>query len=103
MIENMSRATFERSAYFEWVSSCRRHHPVMSGIQNVLVISIGSEWKSLRFGLIWTQFFGDASSEYKSSLAAVKQCAARSLHPGVVLATLVGFKYFSSSLDKSSG
>jgi len=44
MIENMSRATLERSAYFESVSCCWRHQLVMSGIQNVLLISIGSEW-----------------------------------------------------------
>jgi len=44
MIENMSRATLERSAYFQCVSCCCRHQSVMSGIQNVLLISIGSEW-----------------------------------------------------------
>ena len=44
MIENMSHATLERSANFECVSSCCRHQSVMSGIQNVLLISIGSEW-----------------------------------------------------------
>jgi len=44
MIENMSRATLERSAYFECVSSCCRRQSGMSGIQNVLLISIGSEW-----------------------------------------------------------
>jgi len=43
-IENMSRTTLERSAYFQCVSSCWRHQSVMSGIQNVLLISIGSEW-----------------------------------------------------------
>jgi len=44
MIENMLRATLESSAYFECVSSCWCHQSVMSGIQNVLLISIGSEW-----------------------------------------------------------
>jgi len=44
MIENMSRATLERSAYFESVPSCWRNQSVISGIQNVLLISIGSEW-----------------------------------------------------------
>jgi len=44
MIENMSWATLEKSAYFECVSSCWRQQSVMSGIQNVLLISIGSEW-----------------------------------------------------------
>ena len=38
MLENMSRSTLERSAYFECVSSCCRHQSVMSGIQNVLLI-----------------------------------------------------------------
>jgi len=44
MIENMSRATLESSAYFDYVSSCWRHQSVVSGIQNVLLISIGSKW-----------------------------------------------------------
>jgi len=44
MIENMTRATLERSAYFECVFSCWRHQSVMSGIHTVLLISIGSEW-----------------------------------------------------------
>jgi len=44
MTENMSRSTLERSAYFECVSFCWRYQSVMSSIQNVLLISIGSEW-----------------------------------------------------------
>jgi len=44
MIENMSRAILAVSAYFECVSSCWRQQSVMSGTQNVLLISIGSEW-----------------------------------------------------------
>jgi len=44
MIEIMSRATLERSTYFECVSSCCHHQSVMSSIQNVLLISVGSEW-----------------------------------------------------------
>ena len=44
MIENMSRGTLERSAYSECVTSCCCHQLVMSGNQNVLLISIGSEW-----------------------------------------------------------
>ena len=44
MIENMSRATLEWSAYFECVLSCCCHQSVISGIHNVLLISIGSEW-----------------------------------------------------------
>jgi len=43
-IENMTRATLERSVYCECVSSCWRHQSVMSGIHNVLLIYIGSEW-----------------------------------------------------------
>jgi len=44
MIENMLRATLERLMYMECVSSCWRHQLVMSGNQNVLLISIGLEW-----------------------------------------------------------
>jgi len=61
----------------------------MSGIQNVLLISFGSEWLSLRFGLICPQFGVASGSELKYSLAAVNKQAAPSLHPGVVLATLL--------------
>jgi len=43
IIENMSRATFKRSAYFECVSSGWYHLSVISGIENVLLISIESE------------------------------------------------------------
>ena len=43
MIEIMSRATLERSAYFECVSSYCRHQSVIPGNQNILLISIGSE------------------------------------------------------------
>jgi hypothetical protein len=32
MLENMSRTTLERSAYFYWVSTYCRHQSVMSGI-----------------------------------------------------------------------
>jgi len=44
MRKNMSHVTLERSAYFECISSCWRHLLIMSGIQNVLLISIGPEW-----------------------------------------------------------
>ena len=44
MIENMSWATLERSVYFDCDSSCYRHQSVISGNQNVLLISIGSDW-----------------------------------------------------------
>jgi len=44
MLENISRTTLERSMCFESVYSCSRHQSVMSGIQNVLQISIWLEW-----------------------------------------------------------
>jgi len=44
MMENISRATLDRLAYFECVSLCCRHQSVISGNQYVLLISIGSEW-----------------------------------------------------------
>ena len=44
MIENMSCATLERSAYIEGDSSCHRQQLVISSIQNVLLNSIGSQW-----------------------------------------------------------
>jgi len=44
MMDNMSRATFERSAYVARVSECYGNHSSISGIQNVLPISIGLEW-----------------------------------------------------------
>jgi hypothetical protein len=43
MIDGILRATLERSAYFECVSSGWRHQSAMSCIQNVLLLSIGSE------------------------------------------------------------
>jgi len=44
MKKKMLHTTLERLAYFECVSSCWGHQSVMSGTQNVLQISIGSEW-----------------------------------------------------------
>ena len=44
MIENMSRAALERSAYSECSCLHRRHQSVMSGIENILLTSIRSEW-----------------------------------------------------------
>jgi len=103
MIENISRVTLKRLAYFECVSNCWCHHSVISGNQNVLLTSIGSKWKSLRFELICPQFFGVSGGEFKYSLAAVNQRAAWSLHLGVISATSLGVQYSSSSLDKSYG
>jgi hypothetical protein len=44
MIVNRLHATLGRSAYFEYVFSWWRHYSVMSGIKNVLLISIHLEW-----------------------------------------------------------
>jgi hypothetical protein len=44
MIEYMSPATLEWSAYFECVFSCWCHPWVISGIQNVLLFPNGLEW-----------------------------------------------------------
>lgn len=44
IIENMSRATLDRSAYIECDSSCWCHQWVIWGNHNVLLISIGWEW-----------------------------------------------------------
>ena len=44
MIEKMSCAPFERSAYCECVSSCWHLQLVVSCIQSIQLISIGSEW-----------------------------------------------------------
>jgi len=44
MIQNISRATLGTSAFFDCISSCWHHQSVMSGNQNVLLISFGSEW-----------------------------------------------------------
>ena len=101
MIEKMSHTILGRLGYFECISSCWRHQLVMSGIQNVLLISIGSEWWSLRFESICPQIFVASGSELENSLAAVNKRAAGSLFPGVDLVTLLGIKYCSSALDES--
>jgi len=44
MIEIMSCATLERSADFECIFSCWCHQSVISGIQYVLLLCVGSEW-----------------------------------------------------------
>jgi len=99
----MSRATLERSVYFQCSSSCWRHQSVMFHNQNVLQISIRSESYSMIFGSISPQFFRTSGCEFKKNLAAVNRHTAQSLRPGVVLATLLGVKYSSSSLEKSYG
>jgi len=103
MIDTKSHTALERWAYFESFSSCGRHHSVMSGIHNVLLISIGSEWQSLRFGYIYPLFFGALGGEFKCRLAGVDMRGAWWLLLGDVSATFVGIKYSSSSQDKSYG
>jgi hypothetical protein len=44
VIGNISRATLERLAFFDCVSSWWCHQSVMFRIYNVLLISIGSNW-----------------------------------------------------------
>jgi hypothetical protein len=64
IIENMLRTTLETSVYCECISCCWHHQSVMSGIQNVLIISSGLVWYSLRFGLICPQFSGASGGEF---------------------------------------
>jgi len=65
IMEDMSRATLDRSSYFEYVSSCLYHQSVISSDQNVLLISLGSKWYSLTCELTCPQFFGDSGGEFK--------------------------------------
>ena len=44
VIQKMSCATLQRSAYLECVSFFCRNQSVISGMQNILLISIGSKW-----------------------------------------------------------
>jgi hypothetical protein len=74
---------------------------VTSGNQHLLLVTIGSEWYSLLFGLIYPQCCGKSGGELEWSLASVNKCAAQLLRPGVVSATLLDIKYSLSSLDKS--
>jgi len=101
MIENISCATLERWACFEFVSACWHHRSVMSGNHNVLLISIGSEWYSFRFGLSCPKFFGTSGGNINESLAVVNRRAVWSLGLGVVSATLSGVEYSSSSMARS--
>jgi hypothetical protein len=55
----------------------------------------------LRCDLICPEFIGVSGGEFKYSLAAANQHAARLLHPGVVSAQLFGVRYSASSVDKS--
>jgi len=103
MIETMSHATFEWSAYFDCIFSCCRHLSVLSSTQHVLLISDGWEWYSLRFGLPSPQIFGGSGAKFKNSLQTVNKGAGQSLGPGVISATFIGIKYSSSSLNKSYG
>ena len=73
----------------------------MSGIQNVLLISIVSEWWSFRSGLTFPWLFHGSDAEFKQSLAAIDKCAARLLCQGVISATLLDIKYTSSWMEQS--
>jgi len=44
MIENILRATIERLAYFECISTCWWHQSVISSIHYTLLVTMGSEW-----------------------------------------------------------
>jgi len=103
MIENMSHATWDKSVYFECVSSCWHHQAGITGIQNVLLITIRPEWESLIFGSTRPQFFGDSGGEFKWSNMEVHKCVAGSLRLGLVSATSVGIKYSASLVDESYG
>jgi hypothetical protein len=89
MIQNMSRTTLERYKYFRCVSACWCHQLVMTGIQNVLLNSIGLLWLSLSFGLICPQLFGAPGGGLKFSVVVVNTHVAQSVRPGVVSATLL--------------
>jgi len=64
MTENKSSVRLERLVYSGCVSSCWPHQSVISGNQNVLLISIGPEWYTLRFGSSCPQFFGTSGGEF---------------------------------------
>jgi hypothetical protein len=55
ILGTMLRATLERSVDFECISSCWCHRAVIFGNWNIPPISMGSELKSLTFGLTCTQ------------------------------------------------
>jgi len=65
MTENMSHATLERLVDFECSSSCWCHQLAICSIFNELLISLGSEWKSDRFGLTCPQYCGNPANVFK--------------------------------------
>jgi len=101
MIENMLHAALKISAYCRCVASCWHHQSVISGIQNVLLISTWLEWYSFRIGFTCPQFCCNPRGEFELSLMAVNKCAAQLLCPSIISATLFGIKYSSSLLDRS--
>jgi len=103
IIKNILHATLEIWSYCVSVSSRCRHQSVISGTQDIELISIGLEWSSLQFRLICSQFRGNSRRVCNSSDVAVNKHAGQSLCPGVVSASLSGVKHSSSSLDKSYG
>jgi hypothetical protein len=71
MKENISCATLGRSVYIQCIYSCWSHQLVTSGIQNVVLISIGLECKLLWLRLPCPpQNFGTSGNELTKSLAA---------------------------------
>jgi hypothetical protein len=62
-----------------------------------------NHWSTFQLSLAFTAclYSPPVSFPHRSPFASFL-CSARSLHPGVVSATLLGVKYCSSSLDKSS-
>jgi hypothetical protein len=75
----------------------------VSRIENVLLISIRSELESLRIELIYPQFCGASGGKVKYGLAAVNECDAQSLRPGVFLATFSPVKYSPTLLHTLYG
>jgi len=103
MIQNMSQATLEWSAYFECISSCWHHQAVMSSIQNVMWIIIGYEGKSLTFRLILPEFFCASGAKFNHTMLAVNKRIEQSLRLGVIWPKFFGVIHYSSSLSRIYG
>jgi hypothetical protein len=99
----MSHTALKRSVYFECVSSGWCHQSAISGNQNGLLLSMWSEWQSLRFRLTCPQIFGSSGSEFNQSLAAAHTRVTWTLRPWIVSAMLFGVQYSSYLLYKSYG
>jgi len=99
-IDNSSHATMERYAYFNCDSTCWCYQLVISGIQNAVVISMGSEWESLRCWSAFNQGFGNSGGESEWRIVTFNMCAIGLVHLGVASASFLGIKYTSPSLDQ---